>query len=156
ILWGHGIELLLDDDRRFDDFSQPVTGYVPSTRLGTRPADGIFVDDSEPARRYLTAPNLSKALAATKLAKGNLKPNHPKTLADGLKSKDERKRTLDIIGLDACSMSMIEVASAVQDYTDFMIASQEDVPDVSFPYEKILKALNEEDDPGNVTKICEL
>ena len=43
-----------------------------------------------------------------------------------------------IIGFDACSMSMIEVAHQIKDYTDFMVASQEEVPDLSFPYDTLL------------------
>ena len=36
---------------------------------------------------------------------------------------------------------MIEVASALQGCARFMIASQDEVPDVSFPYGRILKEL---------------
>jgi hypothetical protein len=161
ILWGHGIELLLDEDRRFGDYGEPVARYSASANsrrsLGyTKPASGKFGDDAQPPRRYLSAADLGKALAATNLAKGNLGPDHPKTLAGALGSNQERKHTLDIIGMDACSMSMIEVASAVQDYADFMIASQEDVPDASFPYEKILQDLRDENVRGDVKKVCEL
>ena len=122
ILWGHGIELLLDADRRF----------------GGRKL----------ARRYLTTVELGKALQKTKLVNGELGPDHPKT-------KQESK-TLDIIGIDACSMSMIEVASAVQDYADYMIASQEDVPDVSFPYENILKKLKSNHVGDKPREVCKL
>jgi hypothetical protein len=38
-------------------------------------------------------------------------------------------------------MSMIEVASALQGCTQYMIASQNEVPDVSFPYARILEGL---------------
>src|SRR5262249_51187583 len=38
---------------------------------------------------------------------------------------------------------------------DFMIASQEDVPDASFPYEKILQDLRDEQVSGDVKKVCE-
>ena len=161
ILWGHGIELLFDGDRRFGDYSEPVSRYLTPAGLAraleyAKLADGKFGDDDEPVRRYLTSVELGQALAATKLAKGNLGPNHAKTLADALKSKEERTRTLDIIGLDACSMSMIEVASAVQEHADYMIASQEDVPDASFPYEKILQDLRDENVRGDVKRVCEL
>src|SRR5262249_53977337 len=73
ILWGHGIELLLDDDRRFGDQGKP-----------------LIENNGVPVRRYLTVPNLGKALEATKLVKGNLAPDHPKTLASNLGSKPER------------------------------------------------------------------
>jgi hypothetical protein len=90
ILWGHGTELLLDQD--------------PGIKGG----------------RYLTPAKLQKALEGTGFNKNN---------------------KLDIVAFDACSMSMIEVASALQDHVRFMIASQDEVPDVSFPYRRILKEL---------------
>jgi hypothetical protein len=72
-------------------------------------------------RRYLTSANLRKGLENTKLMKSGEK--------------------FDIIGLDACSMSMVELASELQKCADFMVASQEDVPDISFPYQRILDGL---------------
>src|SRR6266852_4132841 len=99
VAWGHGVELLLDEDR-------------------LRTSDGKEVRVN---RRYLTPANLRKGLEGTRLLKNGKK--------------------IDIIGLDACSMSMLELASELQSCADFMVASQEDVPDVSFPYLKILKGL---------------
>jgi hypothetical protein len=89
ILWGHGTELLLDQD--------PIKG-----------------------KRYLTPAKLQRALEATGFNENN---------------------KLDIVAFDACSMSMIELASALQGCVRFMIASQDEVPDVSFPYGKILEKL---------------
>ena len=83
ILWGHGTELLLDQD--------------PGTK----------------GERYLTPAKLKSALEGTEFNKNN---------------------KLDIVAFDACSMSMIELASALQGCVRFMIASQDEVPDVSFPY----------------------
>lgn len=101
VAWGHGVELLLDEDR-----------------LRTSAGKELRVN-----RRYLTPANLRKGLEGTKLFKS--------------------KKKFDIIGLDACSMSMVELASELQSCADFMVASQEDVPDVSFPYLKILDGLKE-------------
>ena len=107
ILWGHGYELLLDQDQG-------------------RKASG---------RRYLTPANLREALTNTQLLKS--------------------KKKLDIIGLDACSMSLVELASELQSCVDFMVASQEDVPDASFPYEHVLLSLRgrERDDRDDVEGI---
>jgi hypothetical protein len=103
ILWGHGTELLLDQD--------------PST--------------STP--RYLTPANLKKALQDTKLVRGG--------------------NPLDVIALDACSMSMVELASELRGCVRFMIASQEEVPDQSFPYEQLLANLKDHDQ-DDVEGIC--
>jgi len=79
----------------------------------------------------------------------------PKNLREALKNAQLKLpgKHLDIIGIDACSMSQIEMASELQDCGDFMIASQEDVPDASFPYETILLLLKVED-PDDVEGIC--
>jgi hypothetical protein len=90
ILWGHGTELLLDQD------------------------PGIK------GKRYLTPAKLQRALEGTGFNENN---------------------KLDIVAFDACSMSMIELASALQGCVRYMIASQDEVPDVSFPYGRILKEL---------------
>jgi len=103
ILWGHGTELLLDQD--------------PST--------------STP--RYLTPANLKKALQDTRLVKGG--------------------NPLDVIGFDACSMSMVELASELRGCVRFMVASQEEVPDQSFPYEQLLTNLKNHD-RDDVEGVC--
>ena len=122
VLWGHGIELLLDEERRFK-----------TTR--------------EPRRRYLSIGHLREALAETELATGHL-GDHPKTRSNS--------RSLDILGIDACSMSMIELASELQGCADFMIASQEDVPDTSFPYANILVGLKATGVRDDVTRVCKM
>lgn len=61
-------------------------------------------------------------------------------LTEGL-PKDKNK--LDIIGFDACSMSMFEVAYELRDCARFMVASQEEVPDLSFPYDKLVPVFRE-------------
>lgn len=44
----------------------------------------------------------------------------------------------EVIGFDACSMSMFEVAYEIRKYAPYLVASQEEVPDLSFPYDKIV------------------
>jgi hypothetical protein len=137
ILWGHGIELLMDDDRRFA--TAPTSDETLIAPPASKATEEALKDDGEPAARYLTIANLQTALDQSKLAP-------PKSASSASRT------TLDIIGFDACSMSMIEVASAIQTYANYMIASQEDVPDMSFPYEKILKELAGKD----VKEVCAL
>jgi Clostripain family len=62
------------------------------------------------------------------------------------------KKKPRIIGMDACSMSMIEVAYEIRDYADYMVASQEEVPDLSFPYNSLVKYFQK---PGDdVEDLC--
>lgn len=85
-------------------------------------------------RAYLTPATLREALEKTQLLQ---------------RPKGQAKK-LDLIALDACSMSSVEVASELHGCVDFMIASQEDVPDGSFPYEHVLQQLKLRIDRDNV------
>ena len=51
------------------------------------------------------------------------------------------KRKFDIIGMDACLMSMAEVSYQLRDAADFTVGSQEEEPGDGWPYDRVLKAL---------------
>ena len=72
----------------------------------------------DPASLYLTPTDLSQVLKSWEASAG---------------------RHLEIIGFDACCMSMLEMACELNGLADFMIASQEDVPDLSFPYDILIE-----------------
>jgi hypothetical protein len=111
ILWGHGPELLFDAE-------QP-----PKNKSG-----------AEPDGKYLTPAKLGLALREAKPPVGE----RPKVGLNPGEKATESSSKFDFIAFDACSMSMVEVAAELQEYAEFMIASQDDVPDQSFPYDKIL------------------
>lgn len=92
VLWGHGPELLVDDNAA-------LSGGVE-------------------AKRFLTPLDVKDALADSKLGK--------------------KGRTFDILAIDACNMCMLELACEIPKYVEFLVASQEEVPDFSFPYDKLL------------------
>jgi Clostripain family len=98
-LWGHGYELLLNEDET----------------AGAK----------ESGRNYLA----------------------PKSLKEALQTAKQRnpKLNFDIIGIDACGLSLFELASELSGCGDFLVASQEDVPDQSFPYEQMLLKMRTED-----------
>jgi hypothetical protein len=48
---------------------------------------------------------------------------------------------LSVLGMDACLMSMIEVAYQVREYADYMVGSQEVEEGTGWPYDKILGKL---------------
>jgi len=90
-------------------------------------------DPGKKGERYLTPAKLKTALENTNFNKDN---------------------KLDFVAFDACSMSMVEVASALQGCAQYMIASQDEVPDVSFPYARILEGLRGRGgDPKNVAEL---
>ena len=51
------------------------------------------------------------------------------------------KRNIDILGMDACLMSMVEVAYQMRDAVDYSVGSEESEPNEGWPYDRILKAL---------------
>jgi len=82
-------------------------------------------------RLYLTPVQLKKALQMAGLGKNN---------------------KLSIIGMDACSMSMIEYGHELKDLATFMVASQEEVPDLSFPYNRLVEHFGKYGDPEELCK----
>ena len=55
--------------------------------------------------------------------------------------KKSLKHNIDILGMDACLMGMLEVAYQLRDCADYMVGSQEVEPGDGWPYDRILKAL---------------
>jgi hypothetical protein len=82
----------------------------------------------------------------------------PKELREALASLNRPKK-LDIIGFDACYMSMFEMAYELRGQVKYMVASQEEVPDASFPYDKLVELfrkagkLGKDDESGNDAKL---
>jgi hypothetical protein len=91
----------------------------------------------------------------TKRANGKGLYFTPLELRDELKEATEKNqdgKKLDIIGMDACSMSMIEYAYELQGLAEFMVASQEEVPDQSFPYDTLLERFRQAPDAETLCK----
>jgi len=65
----------------------------------------------------------------------------PKDLREALTywKEDLKGTSLDIIGFDACFMSMFEMACELEELADYMVASQDEVPDSSFNYEDLVE-----------------
>jgi hypothetical protein len=70
----------------------------------------------------------------------------PEDLRVALEVGKPKDKPLNIIGFDACSMSMFEVAYEVRGLVDYMVASQEEVPDLSFPYDTLVGLFREKGD----------
>ena len=50
-------------------------------------------------------------------------------------------KSIDIVGMDACYMAMIEVAYQIKDYADILVTSEESEPNDGWPYDTILGQL---------------
>jgi len=79
---------------------------------------GIAYDDD--AQDFLDSAELKRVLAAAARALG---------------------RKIDVLGMDACLMSMAEVAYQVRGAVDLLVGSQESEPNDGWPYDGLLKAL---------------
>jgi hypothetical protein len=55
--------------------------------------------------------------------------------------KKKLARKIDILGMDACLMSMAEVAYQMRDVADYTVGSEETEPGDGWPYDRILKSL---------------
>lgn len=49
---------------------------------------------------------------------------------------------IEIFGMDACNMNMIEIGYDLRESANFMVASQDDIPDASWPYDRIMAQLS--------------
>ena len=50
-------------------------------------------------------------------------------------------RKIDVLGMDACLMAMMEIAYQVKDYADYLVGSEESEPSYGWPYNTILTSL---------------
>jgi Clostripain family len=121
ILWGHGPELLF----------QPPSSRIPNTPCGDPGDDnnGLFLNPIE--LREALELGLSPDFMASSALQRKVSNAGPSTAK------------IDVIAFDACSMALLEVAYEIQkmphNIIDFMIASQEEVPDLSFPYDRLVQ-----------------
>lgn len=108
-----------DDLNKADYYALILWGHGPELLMQPPPAPG-----NDSISLYLTPIDLRIALqVVTPL------PN--------------KNKQFDLIAFDACSMSMFEVAYELQEHARYMVASQEEVPDLSFPYDKIVPFFRE-------------
>ena len=76
-------------------------------------------------------------------------------LKSALKNANLKKK-FDIIGFDACLMASIETAQAIQDYANYMIASEEIEPSGGWNYKTVVESYSKIDELPEVGKqICD-
>jgi Clostripain family len=62
----------------------------------------------------------------------------PEELREALDECVPKDNKLSIVGFDACSMNMFEMAYEIREFAEYMVASQQEVPDLSFPYDSLV------------------
>jgi len=103
-----------DKCNKSEHYALILWSHGPELFLQPPPGDPT----GDPASLYLTPQELREALTLRE------PPAHSR---------------LDIVAFDACSMSMFEMAYEIRDLADYMVASQEEIPDSSFPYDHLIE-----------------
>jgi len=88
--------------------------------------NGLVSDDTSGWGQWLALSGLKQALM-----------NTAKIIATEIRPKvkgNKPSNKIDVVQFDACHMGAIEVASAIKDAADYMVASQEVVPSEGHPY----------------------
>jgi hypothetical protein len=92
--------------------------FLAASQQNVRKVKSLAFDDHP--QSYLTNQGLKEALA---------------------KATRRIGRKIDIVGMDACNMGMVEIGYQIRESADFLIASQDDIPDASWPYTQLLAQL---------------
>lgn len=137
ILWNHGVgvldpvwgrtrfsvdEKVVQGNPRIQIDGLTIKSFDFNSLLSTIEQEehrGILFN--ELSRTYMTNQELSKALSEIK--------------------NNVLKRKIDILGMDACLMAMLEVGYQVKDYADYFVSSEEVELASGWPYSSILRPL---------------
>jgi len=139
VLWNHGGGW---EPSAIDQIAQDVRSPGYATREGVERA-------SSPLRRVLFRPSLEAVLslptAQERAICSDDGTGHSldtvelgKALA---RATDVLGQPLDLLGMDACLMSNLEVAYQVRSHVRHLVASEEEEPNEGWPYDTILPAL---------------
>ena len=153
VLWNHGAGWddtnVYVDGEVFGTAPPPVTrkgSVVAGSRRGTRQAVPMAVARAgvKRSRRALFSTSVaqivtSRAIAFDDEAKDFLDNVEMKRVLSNVKKS--LGRSIDILGFDACLMSMAEVAYQVRGLADFTVGSEQTEPNEGWPYDRICKAL---------------
>jgi hypothetical protein len=117
---------------------EPSTWQYAGRYVGQYFPAGQFKDpENEAVVGFLTDQTASEALESSQdvLRMDELSS----ALAKALDGKTKRK--IDILGMDACLMGMIEVGYQVKESVNYLVATEDTIPDDGWPYDRILSRL---------------
>jgi hypothetical protein len=135
---GDGIETMRLNNML--ESGEPSTWQYAGRYVGQSFPAGQFKDpENEAVVGFLTDQSTSEALESSQdvLRMDELSS----ALAKALDGKTKRK--IDILGMDACLMGMIEVGYQVKESVNYLVATEDTIPDDGWPYDRILARLVE-------------
>jgi len=158
VLWNHGngwddTDVYAGERSRFSLARRGRVLVKPKRRaLAEVPIADASRMLARPMRRAFFVTSAQKALAAgaTSEAKmrGILYDDNAKDFLDNVEMKavlqsvsKSLRRKIDIVGMDACLMSMAEVAYQIRDSAAFVVGSEQTEPGEGWPYDDVLAAL---------------
>jgi cysteine peptidase C11 family protein len=157
VLWNHGAgwdDSNVYEGAAFGDAAPPVVRKGAKVRNAGSPARGAVPVRQvhaalARARRVLFRTSILQAIkSAGGQARAIAFDDQAQDFLDNVEMKavlgrvrKSLKRKIDILGMDACLMSMAEVAYQVRGAADISVGSQESEPGNGWPYDRILKAL---------------
>ena len=145
VLWGHGTGT---DDREECRSTAPIPKTFTVLAPEIQPANLLRLEDKarEAAAKagVLRGPKV-KTFTASEFDDNPVDFLNNHELQEALSGATKvLGRRIDVLGMDACLMSMAEVGFQLRDSVDFMLASEETEPSDSWPYHIILKKLIED------------
>lgn len=124
ILWNHGSGVLDSRSNKIMPLTstsptQPIAPWLEIPGLALTDSRGILYDYTQ--NTYATNQDLTTAFSRIR--------------------KEVLKKNVDIVGMDACLMAMIEVGLQIDDYADILVGSQQVEPGEGWNYSGFLNAL---------------
>jgi len=127
-----------ETENTVENFAQLLSKRTESEVSRGLLTDQTFGKESEASQDVLKINELESALAEARKR--------------AFAFKDDPKRQIAILGMDACLMGMVEVGHQIKDHVKYMVASEDAIPDEGWPYERILARLVKSPDmsPGDL------
>jgi hypothetical protein len=130
---GHGVQDFPGDESQPGDEGQPffevTTNIVASVHTATATTIGAAITSTTILPQILPEPDQADALTS-------------RELRDAFEKAHEILGTkIDIVGFDACLMSMIEIAMQIKEWATLMVGSEQAIPSKGWPYPQIVTKL---------------
>jgi hypothetical protein len=152
VLWNHGAgwdDANLYQGDVFSGTAPPVSRKSqPITTRGAAGAKALPLAQARAGVSRTRRALFSTTVAAAVTQRGIAYDDQAQDFLDNIelkkvmtRIKKKLTRKIDILGMDACLMSMMEVAYQMRDVAEFSVGSEESEPGEGWPYDRILKAL---------------
>jgi hypothetical protein len=139
VLWSHGSAWAPSEiERVARSVNSPNFTSTEATKRSSSPA-GKVVFRTSLERIYQLPTSSARAICVDDGSGHSLDTLElEKVLA---KAKEILGQEIDLLGMDACLMSNLEVAYQVKPYVKYLVASEESEPNDGWPYDRVLRRL---------------